>query len=155
MDGQPVVWVRSKNFDKGRNFDDAVAAAMWMLNDVSEGMTADAAGPQQLTCVYDRRGFSLRKNLDLDLVKAMIDATQNNFPERLARVIVFPTGPVLRTLWKMVRLFMDAKTRSKVEFMAGPDSLHQYIDASQLPVDCKVRGAAHYHRKHEHERRGG
>ena len=47
--------------------------------------------------------FRVGKNLDMDLIKALAKEVSDNYPERLAFACVYPTGMVLRGIWKVVQ----------------------------------------------------
>ena len=74
----------------------------------------------------------MRKNWDKELIKEIIEVCQNNFPERLNRILVYPCGWVFNTLWAVVRLFMDDAVRQKVVLLSSKEEFTEYIDPSEL-----------------------
>jgi len=75
-----------------------------------------------------------KKNVDLELVKQIGKIFNSNFPERLHKVYVYPSGVIFRTIWKIAQVFFDKETRDKVIPLKNQSELLKHIDASQLPV---------------------
>ena len=133
LGGRPIIYIRSKNFDPAtRDLDKARLACVWAMERCISRMEGDV---EKLTCVWDRRGFSLRKNLDLDLIKAMAKTMQDVYPERLFRAYIYPTNLVFRTVWKIVASFMDPNTRDKVKPVATEGDFLKYVAHDQLLAD--------------------
>jgi len=61
-------------------------------------------------------------------------------PERLEACIIFPMPWIVRAVWYIVKGFMDVKTASKMQFLAGssyqdapfPDGLSEFVDEKYL-----------------------
>lgn len=90
-------------------------------------------GPEvsKVTIVIDRNGFS-QKNVDFELARAVSKVLSANYPERLYRCIVHPTGMVYYSLWNTVKWFFDPATREKVVPLMYQSALQDYIAADQL-----------------------
>ena len=58
-----------------RNLEDATQACIWAMERCISRMPP---GVEMLTCVWDRRGFSMGKNLDVPLLKNLASIMQNN-----------------------------------------------------------------------------
>merc|ERR1711933_455152 len=83
VNGYPVVVVRSGLFDpKERDLDTCIRAFIYLLEQSLSEL--DEAG--KFSIMYDREGFSVRKNFDFDLLKAWAAIASDNYPERLASV---------------------------------------------------------------------
>ena len=63
----------------------------------------------------------------------MFAIVQNNFPERVYRVIVYPSGFIFYGLWNMIKWFLDPVTQSKVQPMLALSGVQQYIDNEYIP----------------------
>jgi hypothetical protein len=55
---------------------------------------------------------------------------QNNFPERLYRIVIYPSGLVFYGMWNIVQWFLDPVTRQKVCPVMTQAGVLQYIDPS-------------------------
>jgi hypothetical protein len=67
----------------------------------------------------------------------VVDAicAQSNFPERVHRVIVYPSGFVFYGIWNIVKWFLDPVTQAKVQPMLALSGVQQYIDDEYIPKD--------------------
>jgi hypothetical protein len=89
--------------------DEALRAAVFW----AEQAEKPEAGSGKITLVFVRQGATAA-NGDLTLARAVAPLLANNFPERLDKVLVYPTGPGFRAAWMAGQLFLDAATRKKV-----------------------------------------
>lgn len=74
-------------------------------------------------------------------IKKTISILEQNFPERLAKSIVYPMPFVATALWKIIKAFLDANTANKISILGGPaledsplpkDKLEKYIPTEEL-----------------------
>ena len=87
----------------------------------------------KLTVLYDRVDADKASgSTDLDALKLIAPILQNNFPERLHMLVVYPTSWVTRSLWSVIRSFLDPVTAAKFQFVSSPDEFGQWIDARYL-----------------------
>lgn len=130
VNGYPVVVVRSGLFDpQERDLDTCIKAFIYLLE--QSLATLDESG--KFSIMYDRDGFSVRKNFDFDLLKAWAGIASDNYPERLASVALYPSGVVLAGLWKVVSVFFDSRTRAKIKMVQNEDELATLIPKNALP----------------------
>lgn len=69
----------------------------------------------------------------------------DNYPERSARVIIFPMPALVRGFWALVSRLFDSRTRNKFVILGGsaekgspcPEELGDYVALDQLPVDAR------------------
>ena len=115
--------------------------------------------PGDLTVVFDVRKFG-RGNMDTKTALAMVKALNAGYPERLGCAYILGAPRVFIALWNIVRVALDARTRSKVCFLRSPEELAAAVGAQALPpwmggtpgagaqVDDHLR--AFLERNHEH-----
>lgn len=74
-------------------------------------------------------------------IKKTISILEQNFPERLAKSIVYPMPFAASALWRIIKVFLDANTANKISILSGPaleDSplpkakLEKYISGVEL-----------------------
>lgn len=87
--------------------------------------------------IYDRTGFSLFKNFDMEMTSRVLPLLQSRYPELLYRALIVQVDTVFHTLFKMASVFLNERTTAKVVLLTGDfrSSLLDYADADQLPVD--------------------
>jgi len=97
------------NFDpKVRDLETAIRAVTYLVEKCCE--TAPASGPQsQFVIFYDRSDFSLSKNLDREMIKGVVSTLSDNYPERLGAVYIYPAGPIVNVVFKVISPFMDPR----------------------------------------------
>jgi hypothetical protein len=131
--GRPIIIIRAKFFDpKTRDLDKSLKASIFLLEHVIKKMDAKSDG--KFLMIYDRTDFNMRKNLDLDLTKAIAGTLGANYPERLYKSAISPAGGVFRSIWKVAKLFFDERTRAKVCPMKNFSQLKAFIDDDNLLV---------------------
>jgi hypothetical protein len=109
-------------------------AVAYAFERLTEGL-----GPlEKFTTVYSRVDCS-SKNLDLPWAKMIATMLQNNYPERMYKAMVFPSNFAFDLIWRIARLFFDAKTADKITLLADGKDLLKYIPADTLPVDLGGR----------------
>ena len=125
--GCPIVVVRSRRFDpRTRSVDASVRATVSVLE------RALARAPSETVCVYyDRTGFDLRRNLDVDFLREVVRVLSDNYPEVLDSVYVYPTGGAFRVAWAAVAPLLNSRTRSKVVL---PTSMDELLEAIPHPL---------------------
>lgn len=128
-DGSPIMVIRSSLFlPKTRDLEACTNYMSFMIL----YMSAKFPRHERFTVLYDRNNFSLRKNLDLDLIKNAAKVMSDNFPESLKRAYICPSGSVLRGIWKIAKHFFDPETRKKIAFLPSTKHFIKYIDPEQL-----------------------
>ncbi|CAG9464620.1 unnamed protein product [Pedinophyceae sp. YPF-701] len=72
-----------------------------------------------------------------ELFAAISKVDSDNYPETLGRVYVFGAGVVFQTIWKVLKIFLDARTASKIKVMGSGKKalaeLHAAIEPDVLP----------------------
>jgi len=131
-EGRRIIVVRSGRFQvKDRDLDANVAMVLFQIEHIMHEENDD--GSKRFVIVYDRTGFSIAKNYDKPLIKAIGALMSANYPERLEKCFMYPCGVILRGLFEVCKYFLDPKTRTKVCMLGSPEAFLPYIDADQLP----------------------
>ena len=68
----------------------------------------------------------------IPFIKNVTACLGNNFPERLAKSILFPMPKLAMTLWKVVRKFLDQNTAKKIVIIGGKSSKDAKIPQEKL-----------------------
>ena len=63
------------------------------------------------TLLVDRTGTSIT---DMQFVRQFASVFQNNYPERVYRIVVYPGGLVFTGLWNIVKWFLDPVTQQRL-----------------------------------------
>eukprot|EP01060_Flectonema_neradi_P039170 TRINITY_DN8516_c0_g1_i6.p1 TRINITY_DN8516_c0_g1~~TRINITY_DN8516_c0_g1_i6.p1 ORF type:complete len:253 (+),score=50.12 TRINITY_DN8516_c0_g1_i6:50-808(+) len=74
--------------------------------------------------------------MDRGLVQAASKLFGDNYPERMHKCLVFPTGMLSRGIWSVAKSFLDPVTAGKVHLLSGgrqPPDLLKFVDKSNLP----------------------
>eukprot|EP01064_Diplonema_japonicum_P036230 TRINITY_DN8079_c0_g4_i2.p1 TRINITY_DN8079_c0_g4~~TRINITY_DN8079_c0_g4_i2.p1 ORF type:complete len:239 (+),score=35.90 TRINITY_DN8079_c0_g4_i2:50-766(+) len=72
---------------------------------------------------------------DKTLVQAASKLFGENYPERMYKVWVFPTGMLSRGIWSIIKVFLDPVTAKKVTLLSGgrqPPELKEHVDPTNL-----------------------
>ena len=78
--------------------------------------------------VVDLSGWSIWMVSYLSYLKSAVDVTQNQFPERLRRVMLFNAPYIFRGAWLVIKPFIDKKTVSKFVFVTSIDALDKELN---------------------------
>ncbi len=138
---RPLMIIRSGKFDpKTRDLSAAVDSVVQTLESEVNKLDAEvAAGTRDsaasFAVFYDRTGFSVRKNWDLDFLKGIAGTLSDHYPERLGGAYVYPCGMVLAGLWKMISPFFDPRTRAKVKMVTSEAQLRSLVPPEFLPKE--------------------
>lgn len=131
-EGHPLLIYRCRfNNSSDRDIEEMGRMVCFWLATAVKAMPADKS---KLTVLFDRTDFE-SKNSDIEFVKHMTPILQNNFPERVYRVIVYPSGFVFYGVWNMIKWFLDPVTQAKVQPMLALSGVQQYIDDEFIPRD--------------------
>ena len=128
-DGNALLYHFVRQQDPGeRDLQEAVRAAIFWAEQAEK---EDASTTGKITLVFVRAGATAA-NGDLTLARAIAPLLSNNFPERLDKVLVYPTGPGFRAAWMACQLFLDQATRKKVVPINEQYELLTYIASEHL-----------------------
>ena len=129
--GCPIVVIRSRLFDPNKRcMDDSVRATIATVEH------ALAQSRTESVCVYyDRAGFDIKRNLDIEFLREVIGVLSENYPETLSSIYVYPTGGIFKVVWAMVAPLLNKRTRNKVVM---PKSMDELVNA--IPISLVVDG---------------
>jgi len=88
----------------------------------------------KFTVVYNRLDVD-KKNRDLAWAEQIGKTLANHYPERMKKAFVIPANIIFRSIWKIVKVFFDPDTASKISFLSGINELYKYIDQDQVPME--------------------
>jgi hypothetical protein len=57
---------------------------------------------------------------------------ERNFPERLSKCILYPLPSAATILWKMVRIFLDPNTASKIVIIGGGAGIDDKVSCKKF-----------------------
>jgi len=113
-EGHPLIVYRScLHLPHDRDVEEMGRMALWWAECVVSLMPPDKS---KATILIDRVGAGT-SNQDMEFVRHAAALFQNNYPERLHRAIVYPSGIVFYSIWALVKLFLDPVTAQKVQPM--------------------------------------
>ncbi|PKA58924.1 Patellin-4 [Apostasia shenzhenica] len=90
---------------------------------------------ERFTVIADLEGWGY-SNCDLRGQFISLEILQNNYPERLGKLLVVHVPYLFMKVWKIVYPFIDKHTREKIDFVEDKNmksKLLEDIDESQLP----------------------
>ncbi len=131
-EGRHLAVVRTRLM--GKHTYDSLETCQVALVLLAEYLESQLGPTEKISVIFSRKD-SERKNVDLDWVKMCADVFQNNYPERLHRATVSPINLIFRSIWSVVQLFFDPKTREKVVLGAGDQSFLDVVAPAHLPVE--------------------
>ncbi|KAJ6441480.1 CRAL/TRIO domain-containingprotein [Purpureocillium lavendulum] len=83
------------------------------------------------TILIDMTGF-VTGNIDLSPLKFIINCVQTNYPESLGLLLIHNAPLGFKTMWKVLRFWLDPAVASKVQFTRGKRGLLKWIAPDQL-----------------------
>ncbi|XP_020677936.1 phosphatidylinositol transfer protein 3-like isoform X2 [Dendrobium catenatum] len=90
---------------------------------------------EKFTIIADLKGWGY-SNCDIRAYIAALDILQNNYPERLGKLLLLHVPYLFMKAWKIICPFIDKNTKSKIIFVEDKNkmtTLLEDIDESQLP----------------------
>ncbi|CAE7556036.1 unnamed protein product [Symbiodinium sp. KB8] len=113
--------------------EDAVSAAVSAEAAAAGGAAGEAYPPGQFVGVVDMAelGWS---NMDTGIMSVIFNTLSRNYPERLGRLLILNEGWAFWVLWKVIEGLLDARVRSKIEFLGTEhtERLLELIPKEQL-----------------------
>ncbi len=128
-EGHPLVIYRPRfNDPNQRDLDEMGRMVRWWAEVIIAGMPPEIS---KCTILVDRTGTS---SPDIQFVRQFASVFQNNYPERVFRIIVYPGGLVFTGLWNVVKWFLDPVTQAKVKPVLTLAGVQEFIDDEFIPV---------------------
>jgi hypothetical protein len=109
-DGRPLLIFRSRFHDpKDRDPEEMAKMVMWWTEQAIKELPSDKS---KFSILFDRTDASGAQ--DFEFVRYFAQLFQDAYPERLGKLVVYPSGVVFWSLWNIVKWFLDPVTREKV-----------------------------------------
>lgn len=147
-EGRPAVWVRAGLHDK--NKEPAIRTFIaFTVFELAARLHRPPHNATSFVAVIDFTDFGWSA-ADLEAAKAIVQILSGNMPELLHRLIFIQSGYLMWSIWKVVELLIDERTKRKILF-AGNDykaALLELFDESQIPTF--LGGSSPYEYKPEH-----
>jgi hypothetical protein len=94
----------------------------------------DRSNMEKINLMIDVRAGQGWANLSprqlIPFIRNVSRILQDNFPERLARCIVFPVPYAATVFWKIIKPFLDGDTSEKIQLLSGPAAIKSPIPSS-------------------------
>jgi len=130
-EGHPLIVFNLRlNFPDESDLDEHVRMSFWWMQQAIASLPPHKS---KFTLLVNRIDSSHR-NANVEIIKKVLAIFQDNFPERLHRCVVFPSG-LFYLLWKVIQFFIDKKTREKVKMAFLLPGVQEYIDDEFIPVE--------------------
>ena len=136
-DGHPLAIYRPRlNDPNTRDMEEMSRMIMWWASVIMSEMPTERS---KCTILVDRTDV---QSPDIAFLRAFSSVFQNNFPERVYRIIVYPGGLVFTAVWNVVRWFLDPVTQDKVKPVLTLAGVQEFIDDVYIP--SSMGGACNY-----------
>lgn len=74
---------------------------------------------EKICAVFDYNGYTSANAPPISLTRELLYGLKDHYPERLQHVFVIDAPVVFRGFWYLVKPFLDAVTKKKVQFVTG------------------------------------
>ena len=110
----------------------------WHICSMEEGrrrMAETNYESDRVFCIIDLKNLGDCGTSMVKFGRAIAGIDQNNYPEHLSRLIIINAPSFFTTVWRLVRLVVDERTREKIQVLGKDyrDVLLKYVDEDQLP----------------------
>jgi len=85
----------------------------------------------RFTILFDYDGWGL-SCVDSNIDKVIMNVGQNNYPERLGEALLIKPPWYFSTVWSIVKVFLDEKTKNKFQFVKSYDELKERFTPENL-----------------------
>lgn len=128
--GHPCMIVKTaRHFPEQSSVDSLLKFAVFLIETGTR--LADEQGKDGKICVlWDRKGFSM-KNFDkrlLGLLKKLSGILQDNYAERLDSIYIMFPNWFFRTMFKVLKPFLNKKTKEKIKLVGNYKELEKFFD---------------------------
>ena len=154
--GRPVIYKVYGRCDIGKMIDGGISMELlvrhhiWMtetsLRRLRSSSLSSGHSFEDFVVVVDLDGWSLSRasSRAYAYLKTIAEVDSNNYPERLGQCIVVNAPFMFSVAWKIVRAWLDPKTRRKVSILRGKseimEALRPLIDEEFIPADFGGKG---------------
>ena len=85
--------------------------------------------------IFDMAGWAMWHGGYMGYINRLIDIAQNQFPERLRRVLLVNAPFLFRGAWAVISPWLDPVTKSKVKFVSATKALREEFAELSVPLD--------------------
>jgi len=128
-DSRPLGYLTMRGHDpKHRDMDEYTRGMVYRMEELLARMPPKEF---QVTVVLDRVGVT-PKNQDNEMMKVFFALFSEKYPNKLHKVLVYPSSLAFRTLWSALKYSFPERVRSKVIMVSSEKDLLQYIAPEEL-----------------------
>jgi len=138
LEGHPLIVFNTCLHDpSNRDVEELIRCAVFLF----ETAIAQMKGKTCKVCLLINR-VNAGSTADLEFFKQLSALMQDNYPERLFRTVVYPSGFIFWGIWQVVQVFLDPVTRAKVKPVMYLSGVHEFISNDNIPA--VMGGASEY-----------
>jgi hypothetical protein len=133
--GHPVSFIRVKLHDASQDAAKSHRFVTFLMDETLARLDRPPHNASQFSMVIDFEDFG-RANFDTDIALFILKGLQTNFPERLYRLYFVRETWLFWALWKILSVFIDARSAAKIQFLGGSylPALLEDMDAETIPT---------------------
>jgi hypothetical protein len=129
--GHPLlVWTSNRHNRLDRDIKDMEKLFLWWIEEAIRRMPRSVS---KFSVLMNRANSSGKP--DVELGKTLAGVFQNNFPERIARFVSYPSGFLETSIWAAFKWLADPATREKVVLARNFNQVKEFIDEKYLPTE--------------------
>jgi hypothetical protein len=130
--GRPAAWVRVRLHDAKAPREEVFLMTTFLIDEAVA--RCEVSGCEQASVVIDFEGFGMA-NHDIEAASHLMSLLSSNFPERLGALIFVRESLLFWMAWKVISLFVDARTARKISFLGTSfrEALLAEIDDAVIP----------------------
>eukprot|EP00301_Raphidiophrys_heterophryoidea_P024583 c8032_g1_i2.p1 GENE.c8032_g1_i2~~c8032_g1_i2.p1 ORF type:complete len:264 (-),score=47.15 c8032_g1_i2:168-959(-) len=121
-EGRPALIFRFANHHANEDANEYVRFLVFVLEKGRKVLRFD-----KMNVVFDVGGAS-RAQFNMDHVRLLVSTLQQNYPERVAAMFIFPVSMIERMLFNVVKTFMDPVTARKVALLSPSEFKTRLLD---------------------------
>eukprot|EP01117_Protostelium_nocturnum_P001409 TRINITY_DN11712_c0_g1_i1.p1 TRINITY_DN11712_c0_g1~~TRINITY_DN11712_c0_g1_i1.p1 ORF type:complete len:272 (+),score=84.14 TRINITY_DN11712_c0_g1_i1:141-956(+) len=131
INGRPILWLKAKLHSKRESESEELQRlAVYTIESLNELLRP----PQEtVTMIIDLKGFSM-DNMDMNIAKFLTTLTSDYYPESLGQALILDAPWLFYATWKVISLWLDAKTASKIKF-GTPADVAKLVPEEYLPEE--------------------
>jgi hypothetical protein len=128
-DGHPLVVFRpAKNDMDIRDVGEMGRMALWWTDVIFKSIPSHLS---KVTLLVNRLGGE--NNADVPFIRAFTSVMQSNYPERLHKAIIYPSGWIFWGLWNMLKYLADPVTQAKVSPVVRLSGVQEFVEDKYIP----------------------
>jgi len=129
-EGRPLLVFRSRFHNpKDRDPEEMAKMVVWWTEQAIKSLPSDKS---KFSILFDRTDAPGAQ--DFEFVKYFAKLFQDAYPERLSKLVVYPSGVIFWSLWNVVKWFLDPVTRQKVSPCVYFYGVQEFIPDESIPV---------------------